>query len=334
MTIRSGNKDYWITRRETLNGVLATLTFGTTLHVGTRSFAEDWPAKPIRAISPISAGSAADVIARTIFEQASSRLGRPIVVENRPGGEGTIGSAVVARADPDGYTILSHSAALTVVATARSNLPYDTVRDFSPVTPMARIPSVLVVAPSLNVRTVPELVAAARSRPIDYASPGAFTHLNTERFLRTADVNAQRIPFKGAPEALTEVMAGRVAFYFSPVFVALPLINSGKVVALAVTGERRTPLLPNVPTFAEVGFARADDNFWIGLFVPAKTPRAIIDRLHAETAASVKSPGVVERLSKFGAEPMTASPEQFEAMVKAQIAENAVLITAAGISAN
>jgi len=129
-------------------------------------------------------------------------------------------------------------------------------------------------------------------------------------------------------------MAGRVGFYFSPVFVALPLINSGKLIALAVTGAQRSPLLPNVPTFAEVGFAKADDNFWIGLFVPAKTPLAIIDRLHAETAASVRFPDVVEKLSKFGAEPMTASPEQFAAMVKQQIADNAVLIKAAGISAD
>lgn len=324
-----------ITRHVVFNGLLATIAFGTIGLAGSEHlFAQEWPARTIRAISPISAGSAADVIARTVFEQLSLRLGQTVIVENRPGGEGTIGSAVVARAEPDGYTILTHSAALTVVATARTNLPYDTVRDFAAVTPMARIPSVLVIGPSQKVQSIAELVAAARSRPMDYASPGAFTHLNTERFRIAADFDAQRIPFKGAPEALTEVMAGRVGFYFSPVFAALPLINSGKLIALAVTGTQRTPLLPSVPTFAEIGFAKADDNFWIGLFVPAKTPPAIIERLHKETAVSVRSPDVIERLSKFGAEPLIASSEQFEAMVKRQISENAVLIKASGISAN
>src|SRR5262249_28359358 len=152
---------------------------------------------------------------------------------------------------------------------------YDTVADFSAITPMAKIPSVLVVGPTLNVHSISDLIALARKQSIDYASPGAFTQLNTERFRRAANFDAQRIPFKGAPEALTEVMAGRVAFYFSPVFAALSLINSGKLVPLAVTGTQRTPLLPDVQTFTEANFPQADDNFWIGLFAPAKTPRRI-----------------------------------------------------------
>src|SRR6185312_2642980 len=166
------------------------------------------------------------------------------------------------------------------------------------------------------------------------ASPGAFTHLNTERFLRSAGFTAQRIPFKGAPEALTEIVAGRVDFYFSPIFVALPLITAGTVVPLAVTGDSRTPLLPNVPTFAEVGFPKADDNFWIGLFVPARTPTAIIKRLYQEASTALKTKSVIEKLAKFGADPMYATPEQFDVMVKNQIAENAELIKAAGIPVN
>jgi tripartite-type tricarboxylate transporter receptor subunit TctC len=301
---------------------------------GSRLFAQSWPDRPIRVISPITAGSAADAITRVVMEPVSAQLGQPIIVENRPGADGTIGSAAVARAEPDGYTVLSHSAAQTVVATIHPGLSYDTYRDFARVTPMAKIPSVLVIGASKNIHSVAELIAAARSRPVNFASPGAFTHLNTVRFLRSAGIEAQRIPFKGGPEALTEVTAGRVDFYFSPLFLAVPLIASGKVVALAVTGSRRTPLLPEVPTFAEVGFAKADDNFWIGLFVPAQTPISIIDRLHDLTAEAVRLPGVAEKFAKLGAEQMAASPEEFGRLVQNQIAENAALIKAAGIGAD
>jgi tripartite-type tricarboxylate transporter receptor subunit TctC len=299
-----------------------------------QAFGQAWPDRTIRAISPITAGSAADAVTRTVLEQVSSQIGQPIVVENRPGGDGTIGSAAVARAAPDGYTILSHSAAQTVVATTHTGLSYDTYSDFARVAPMAKIPSVLVIGAQKNIHSVADLVAAARNKPFNFASPGAFTHLNTERFLRSADFTAQRIPFKGAPEALTEIVAGRVDFYFSPIFVALPLITVGTLIPLAVTGNSRTPLLPSVPTFAEIGFPNADDNFWIGLFVPAHTPRAIIERLNQETTAALKTPAVIEKLAKFGAEPISATPDQFDAMVKAQIAANAELIKTAGISVN
>lgn len=311
--------------------LIASMCGAASIATGSRLLAQSWPDRPIRVISPITAGSAADVITRTIMEPVSAQLGQPIVVENRPGADGAIGSAAVARAEPDGYTLLSHSAAQTVVATVHPGLSYDTYRDFARVTPMAKIPSVLVVGASQNIHSVAELITAARRRPINFASPGAFTHLNTARFLRSAGIEAQRIPFKGGPEALTEVTAGRVDLYFSPVFLALPLLTSGKVLALAVTGTQRTALLPDVPTFAEAGFAKADDNFWIGLFVPAQTPRSIINRLHDATAKAVRLPGVAEKFARFGAEPMTASPEEFDRLVQDQIAENAALIKAAGI---
>jgi tripartite-type tricarboxylate transporter receptor subunit TctC len=322
-----------ISRRTTLERLVATVAVGTMSGVRPAA-AQTWPQRTIHAISPISAGSAADTITRTVLEQVSSQLGTPIVVENRPGGDGTIGSAAVARAEPDGYTILSHSAAQTVIASTHSGLSYDAYRDFARVAPIAKIPSVLVIGASKGVKTVAELIALSRRTQVNFASPGAFTHLNTERFLRGAGFEAQRIPFKGAPEALNEVIAGRVDFYFAPLFVALPLIRASTVVALAVTGSRRAPLVPSVPTFAEVGFATADDNFWIGLFVPVRTPREIIDRLYRETSTALKSNRVVDPLAKFGAEPMFATPEQFDEMVKNQIAENAVLIKAAGIAVN
>jgi tripartite-type tricarboxylate transporter receptor subunit TctC len=329
MTFHSG-----IRRRAVIRGIAAAAVLGARPFMGVRNSraAGAWPDKPIRAISPISAGSASDIITRTVLEDVSSRLGQPIVVENHPGADGTIGSADVVRAEPDGYTILSHSAALTVVASTHTDLPYDTVRDFAAVTPMARIPSVLVVAPSKNMRALGELVSDARGRSLTYASPGAFTQLNTERFCRAADIVTRRIPFKGAPEALAEVVAGRIDFYFAPVFAALPLIETGRLAALAVTGPARSARLPDTPTFAESGYPDVDDNFWIGLFVPARTPRAIVDRLHDAAVEAIRSPAVVDKLTKFGAVPMTATPDQFEQMIERQISENAVIVKAAGIS--
>jgi tripartite-type tricarboxylate transporter receptor subunit TctC len=324
-----------ISRRTVVRALLSTAAAGATSLSGIGlAIGQSWPTRPVRVISPISPGSAADAITRTVSDQVAQQLGRPFVVENRPGGDGTIAPAAVARSEPDGYTILSHSSALTVVATTHTNLSFNPARDFSGITPMARVPSVLVIGASKKVGTVEDLIKTARSRPVNFASPGAFTHLNTERFLRSAGFEAQRIPFKGAPEALNELVAGRVDFYFSPVFVALPLLRAGTMVALAVTGKQRSPLLPGVPTFAEVGFPKADDNFWVGLFAPSQTPRSIINRFNQEAIAALRLPAVVDRLSKFGAEPMPTSPEQFDTLFRDQIAENATLIKAVGIVAN
>lgn len=313
-----------------LMAALWVATVGELAHASS----ETWPNRPIRAISPITAGSAADVVTRVVLEQVASRLGQPIVIENRAGGDGTIGSAAVARAAPDGYTILSHSTAQAVVAATRTDLTYDTYRSFARVTPVAKIPSVLVVSSLKNIRTVDQLIATARTRQVNFASPGPFNRLNTERFLRNAGLEAQRIPFKGAPEALADLVAGRVDFYFSPLSATLPQIHAGQVVALAVTGSQRSSLLPSVPTFAEVGFAKADDNFWIGLFVPAQTPRAIISHLHQQTVRSVEAPAVKEKLARIGAEPMTSSPEQFDSMLMEQILDYAALIKAMGPNQN
>jgi tripartite-type tricarboxylate transporter receptor subunit TctC len=294
------------------------------------AFADSWPSKTIKAISPISAGSATDVMSRLVLEKVSGQLGQPIIVENRPGADGTIGSLAVVRAEPDGYTILAHSAAQAIVAASPNPVPYDTYRDLARVTPIAKVRSVLVVGSVKNIRTMDELLAAARVRPINFASPGPFNRLNTERFLRNAKLEAQRIPFKGAPEALNEIVAGRVDLYFSPLSAALPLISSGAVVALAVTGSQRTPLLQNVPTFAEVGFGKADDNFWIGLFAPALTPHPIINRLYQSTVRALENPEVQAKLMGMGAEPETATPEQFDAMLRDQIADTAALIKELG----
>jgi tripartite-type tricarboxylate transporter receptor subunit TctC len=322
-------------RRTAVKMLFSTAAFSTmSLMAIGRSFGQSWPARTIRVISPISPGSVADAITRTVSEPVSQQLGFPIVVENRPGGEGTIAPAAVAMAEPDGYTILSHSSALTVIATTHTKLSFDTAREFSGITAMADISSVLIIGASKNVKTIDELVAAAHSRPVNFASPGAFTHLNTERFMRAAGFKAQRIPFKGTPEALNELVAGRVDFYFSPVLAALPLITAGNLVALAVTGSERLPWLPNVPSLAEVGLPKVFDNFWVGLFAPAQTPRSIIKRLNEEAVRALRMPAVVDRLAKLGTVPMPTSPEEFDAIFRGQIAENAKLIKEVGIEVN
>jgi len=296
-----------------------------------------WPAKPVRVISPIGAGSAADILSRTFSEQLSTQLGQPVVVENRPGAGGTLGANVVAKAPPDGYTILIHSNGHTIAPAVYPNLPYDPVRDFTAITSLAYFPNVLVVAPSKNIRTLQELVAVARSKPgsMNYASGGVGTptHLAAERLRLSAGFEAQHVPFKSQPEALTEVIAGRVDFYFCPVFPALPFIQEGKLLPLAVSSTKRASSLPAVATTLELGFPNSDYIFWVGMFAPAHTPSAIVHKLHAETLNAMQTPALQDKLAKLGVEPLTMTPDQFAAYVKDEIAANAVLAKAAGIAA-
>ena len=248
------------------------------------AFAQSWPAKPIRVIVPLTAGSATDVIPRITFEQVSAQIGQPMIVENRVGGGGSIGAGTVAKAEPDGYTILVHSNAHTVSPAVLPNLPYDVVKDFSGITPLGNVPNVLVISPSKNIKTIDELVAAAKAKPgsINYASGGTGTppHLTAERFRLSAGFQGQHIPFKGAPEALTEVLSGRVDFYFSPLAPAMPFIRDGKLIPLAVSSTKRSSALPEVPTTVEAGYANSDFDFYIGMWVPAKTPRDVVGKLH------------------------------------------------------
>lgn len=298
-------------------------------------WAQGWPAKPIRVVVPFTAGSATDIMARAVSEKLSAQLGQPVVVENRPGAGGTIGVNQVAKAEPDGYTLLVHSSSYTVTPSTYPNLPYDTLRDLTGVTPLALLPNVLVIAPSKGIHSVQELVAAAKARPgsMNAASigVGSATHLNAERFRLGAGIEAVNVPFKGTPEALTEVMTGRVDYYFCPVNAVLPLLKDGKLLALAVGSTKRSLALPDVPTTLELGILNSDYNFWVGLFVPAKTPREVVNRLYQETIKALHSPDVRERLARLGAEPMDMPPERFNAYIRDEIGSNAALVKAAGI---
>ena len=297
--------------------------------------AQTWPAKPLRVIVPVGAGSTTDIIPRAVFEQLSPQLGQPIVVENRTGAGGTIGTAFVAKAEPDGYTILALGSALTIAPSLYANLGYDPARDLAAVVPLGISPNVLVVAPKRGFKTVGDLVAAARARPgaLNFSSVGigTATHLSAERFLSSAGVSATHIPFKGGAEAMLEVMAGRVDFFFGPVSLVLPHVREGKLDALVVNGSERSAALPDVPTTREAGFADAEYPIWFGLFVPAKTPRPIVDRLNRATLRALQTPRLREKLAALGLDPMVMTPEEFEAYVRKEIVLNAGLVKVAGI---
>jgi tripartite-type tricarboxylate transporter receptor subunit TctC len=297
--------------------------------------AEAWPTKPLRAIVPVGAGSTTDIIPRVVFEQLAVQLGQSIVVENRTGAAGTIGSAFVAKADPDGYTILAHGSALTISPALYSNLGYDPTRDFAAVVPFGITPSVLVVSPVRGWKTVGDLVAAAKAKPgaLNFSSVGvgSATHLSAERFRVSAGVEAVHVPFKGGAEAMTEVIAGRSDFFFGPVALVLPQVQEGKLTALAVNSAKRSTALPNVPTTLEAGFANAEYPLWLGMFLPAKTPREIVDRLNRETLKALQEPKVRDKLAALGFDPMIMTPAEFAAHVEKEIAVNAALVKAAGL---
>jgi len=300
--------------------------------------AQAWPTKTIRVIAPFSAGSTVDVVGRLVLDPLSQQLGQTMVLENRVGAGGMTGATFVARADPDGYTLLINSSAHSAIPAIFPNVPYDTARDFAAVATLGSSPNVTVVAPDKGFKTLKELVAAAKSRSggLTYATAGvgSATHLSTERFRVSAGFEAIHVPFKGMPEALTEVMTGRVDFTCSSIAPAIPLIREGKVIALAVTTPKRSPALPDVPTSLEAGYADSDYTFWLGVFVPAKTPREIVDRLHQEVQRVLQAPGMDKRLAQNGIDPMPITPQAFDALVKKEVAENIALVKAAGIKVN
>jgi tripartite-type tricarboxylate transporter receptor subunit TctC len=300
------------------------------------AIAQGWPNKTVRVIVPVTAGSAIDITARTTSDQLAKQLGQTFVVENRTGAGGTTGAAAVAKADPDGYTILFHAAAITIHPATFLNLAYDTARDFAGVTPIVNVPLILVVSPN-RYRSLAELIAAGKSgRAINYASVGygAAAHLTSERLRLAAGFEAQQIPFRGAPEALTEVLAERVDFFYTPILPALPLLREGKLKALATSSSKRAQALPEVPTTLEAGLANSDFNFWIGTFVPAKTPREVVDKLYQETRKAAETDEARDKFQKLGGEPMAMSPAEFDALIRKEQKANAELVKAAGIKPN
>ena len=300
------------------------------------ALAQSWPSKRVQVIVPFTAGSATDIMARTVARRLSEQLGQSFVVENRPGAGGTIGVGAVARAEPDGHTILVHSSSYTITPTTYPNTPYDTLRDLIGITPLALLPNVLVISPKREIQSVQDLVRSAKAKPgtLSYASAGVgtATHLNGERFRLGADIEVLHVPFKGTPEALTEVIAERVDYYFCPVNAVLPMIAEKTLLGLAVGSTKRSAALPDVLTTIEAGVPNSDYNFWVGMFVPAKTPRGIVQRLHQETAKALDSKEVRDSMAQLGAESMLKAPDEFDAHIRAEITTNAALVKAAGIA--
>jgi tripartite-type tricarboxylate transporter receptor subunit TctC len=299
------------------------------------STAQTWPTRPVTAVSPFTAGNANDMVARVVLDEVSKNIGQAFVLENRSGAGGAIGANAVAKASPDGYTVLLHSSSLSSLPVMHRKLPYNALRDFTGVAMFGIQPTVLVTAPSKGFKTAQDLVTAAKAKPgsMFFASAGigSASHMAAERFRHAAGFQAQHVPFRGPTEAFAEIVSGRLDFYFLPLAPALNLVKSGKVVALMIGSKQRHTALPNVPTAAELGWPGATYEFWGGLSVPAKTPRAVVDRLNAEIAKVIKDPSVQERVAKFSVELVPMSPDQFDKYFRDDIAETAKLAKAIGL---
>ena len=274
----------------------ATLTVLVLSHGS--AFSQNWPNRAVRLIVPFPAGGAVDVLARTVFDKVTAQVGQAFVIENRLGAGGTIGSAAVAKATPDGYTILVNSSSHTVAPALFGNLSYDAVGDFHGVIPLASLPTVLFVSTNKGYKDIGEFVAAAKAKSLTYGSGGVgnATHLNAERFMLSAGFQALHVPFKGSPEALSEVLAGRIDFSFSALLPAMALLEDGRLKALAVSSMARATALPNVPTTTEAGYPNSDYNFWAGVMVPKGTPRPIIETLYREIEKALQLPDVKAKI--------------------------------------
>src|SRR5579864_5750353 len=270
----------------------------------TTAQADDWPSRLIKATIPFGAGSAADVVPRVVFDRLAAELGHAIVVENRPGAGGTIGTAAVAKADPDGYNILSQSSALTIYPAIYPDLPIDVAKDLSSALMLGVTANVMIVPISRPWKTVQEFVADAKTKreSISFGSAGvgSATHIGAEKFRLAAGIESIHVPYRGGAEVVADILGGRIDFYFCPVATALPLIREGRVRALLVSTPKRVADLPDVPTPAEAGLKNAESAFWLGVFVPAKTPRNIVERIYNAGTKVLAEPSMRQSLMRLG----------------------------------
>jgi tripartite-type tricarboxylate transporter receptor subunit TctC len=297
------------------------------------AWADDWPTRPIRVISPFPAGSASDTTARVVLDSVSQLIGQPMVVEAKPGAGGIVGFADVAKADPDGYTLVTSSSSLGTGMVLHHHLPYDGRTDFVPVVLFGLQPNVLVASKDSGFKTVADLVAAAKAKPgaLTFASAGigSSSHMAGERLRLAANIDVRHVPFRDA--GLTEVMAGRIDYYFIPLAAAASALGSGKLTVLAVSSPKRVALLPDVPSIVEAGYPKATFRFWVGLSAPAKTPRPVIQKIHDTTEKALQDAGLRERLAKLGVEPEPMSIEAFGKFVNDDINATAELAKEAHI---
>jgi tripartite-type tricarboxylate transporter receptor subunit TctC len=295
--------------------------------------AQQWPTRAIRVINPFPPGSASDTVTRVVVDQVSQLIGQAMVIESRPGAGGTLGFATVAKADPDGYTLVASTSSMATESVLHKSLPYDPVRDFVPVVLLGTSPNVLVASKANGFKTVADLVAAAKAKPgtLTFASAGigSSSHMAGERFRLAAKIDIRHIPFREG--GLTEVMAGRIDFYFLPLAAAASALNNDKLTLLAVSSPKRVDLLPNVPSIVEAGYPDAVFRFWNGLSAPAKTPADIVQKLHDVTNKALSDPALVAKLAKLGVEPAQMSVADFEKFFKEDLAATIDLAKQANI---
>ena len=297
--------------------------------------AQAWPSKPIKWVVPFAPGGTTDILARTVGEKLALALGQPVIIENKPGAGGGVGAEFTAKSAPDGYTIMGGTISTHAInASLYKNLPYDPVKDFVAITLIARVPNMLVVNPAVPAKDVKELIALLKANPNKYsfASSGNGTsqHLSGELFKAMSGTDMQHIPYKGSPPALQDVMGGQVTMTFDNITTAWPLAKAGKLRALAVTTAKRSSVAPEVPTLAESGLPGFEVGSWQGVFAPAGTPPEIVKRLNAEIVKALNLPDVREKLSGLGAEIVADSPEEFSALVKAEVEKWAEVVKKSG----
>ena len=299
-----------------------------------QAFAQ-YPQRTVKMVVPFPAGGPTDILARVLAQKLAERWGQPVIVDNKPGAGGAIGSDLVAKAAPDGYTLLMATSSTHSIGPALQKLPYDPVRDFAPVGQVSNATNVLLVSPKLGVTSVKELIALAKSKPgqLNFASSGVGTipHLTAEKFNLMAGVDLQHVPYKGTGLSIPDLANGQVAVLFDSIVTALNYVKTGNVRALAISSPKRTPLAPDLPTMAEAGLPGFESETWFGLFAPAGTPKDIIARISADTASALKAPDVRERFAAAGAEPVGSTPEQFAERTRADTARWAEVIKAAHV---
>ncbi len=305
------------------------------LAIAVPASAQEWPTRTVTVVVPLAAGSASDIMARVVMEQVGRQIGQTVVVENRPGAGGTIGAGMVAKAVPDGYTILCYGALATANA-LYSKLPYDTLSDFIPVIVFGQQPLAVTTSPGKGYKTLGDLIAAGKAKPgsLNYstAGVGSSSHFGAERLLVSAGIQAQHIPFRGAAESITAIMSGQVDFSVQAFTTTVSHIREGKLLALAVSANTRSSMMPQVPTTVEAGLpADSVYPFYSGLFLPAKTPRPIVEKLHQEAAKALQAPAVQARLAQLGVEPMPMNLQQLDRFFRDDVAAAVALVKAAKI---
>jgi tripartite-type tricarboxylate transporter receptor subunit TctC len=315
-----------ITRRGAVAGL-------ATLAAVSSASADTWPSQPLRIVVPAGPGGITDIVARTVGARLAERLGQPVVIENKSGASGIIGTEIVTRAAPDGYTLLMVYPAHTVNPSLKLKLPYDTVRDLAPVTTLTTVSLVLLVPPSLPAGNVGELIALAKKDRVTFASvgSGSLAHLGAELFRFKAGIDLVQVPYRSAPAAQQAVMTGEVSMFFDTPITAVPLVQAGRVRALGVSTRERSPQLPDVPTIAEAGVPGYEVLGWNGILAPAATPAPVIARLNSEIVAILAEPEVRQKLEQRGAIPFPQGSEAFARLVRDDIAKWAEVLRAAGV---